>query len=500
MSVMSKYFFYQLWNILLIVVSSTAYKTAAGPIQSPRDVIEVLGNSLPKESPTLINYAMIQALVTFPAQLLLVAPLLYTWFIRFISRSKATPRQKSDAYYPSNLTSINYGIAYVVPLLIWVIGFTYAPIAPLILPFCVIFFSIGYFITKYMLLNVHIPQYETGGMHAPMAVRRCLFGMILMQLTMMGVLALKSVPQKVGKLGTDEIFWELIRLDKVGSSWFTYLSMVLAIMPLLVFSMGIFWWFNRGYDLEVKCMPLEILSFVERYIGRKYPQEDNSFISHSAGVSSNDPSFIRQEPKAAKPEPAPFFDPEDPMRHSLLKEVDEFEEEPTLEVTPPISDSGLTEDMHIEPPMSRVPGILDARLESSVPILPEITEDQTDLHADMSIDQITPIEDIDFQVYSYFHPALIGRLPTAWLAGVHPQPISLVEARAEETRLQVENWKRIVAHQRSGIRSLSEDDVSLESVHRENAVEEEQYQGQTVWMGCRQFLDGMMNWLHLQLS
>ena len=239
-SVLSKYFFYQVWNILFIVVSSTIFKSAAWPINTPKDVIEILGNSLPQESPTLINYAMLQAFSSFPAQLLLVGPLILTWLTRLAPWSRGTPRQVSDAYYPSTLTSINYGIAYAVPLLIYVIGLTYAPIAPLILPICVVFFVIGYFVFKYMLLYTHIPQYETGGMHAIMAVKRCLVGCVIMQLTMMGVLALKSVPAHERGLMRGDVG---VMMEWKMSGWSGYVSMVIAVLPLLIMTMALFWWY-----------------------------------------------------------------------------------------------------------------------------------------------------------------------------------------------------------------------------------------------------------------
>lgn len=92
-------------------------------------------------------------------------------------------------------------------MLLFVVGLTYAPISPLIIPFCALFFHLAHFIYKYLLLFVHIPQYESGGIHTNIAVKRCLVGLLLMQLTMMGVLALKSVPLKSSHiLSTTQLF------------------------------------------------------------------------------------------------------------------------------------------------------------------------------------------------------------------------------------------------------------------------------------------------------
>lgn len=103
---------------------------------------------LPKSSPTIANYVILQGIAIYPMQLLLAGPLFLTWVTRVSSWTKITPRQSSDAYYPATLTGINYGIVYPVPLLVFVMGLTYAPIAPIILPFCTIFFAVGYFVYK----------------------------------------------------------------------------------------------------------------------------------------------------------------------------------------------------------------------------------------------------------------------------------------------------------------------------------------------------------------
>jgi hypothetical protein len=144
LSLLSKYFFYLFWNVIFVIpfASTVLYKI----LLNPQKVIEKLGEMLPKSSTTMINYTILQAFGVFPAQLLLAAPLIMTWTARVWSKS--TPRQTSNAYYPSILTYINYGVIYPVPMLMFIIGLMYAPIAPLILPFCTIFFAIGYFVYK----------------------------------------------------------------------------------------------------------------------------------------------------------------------------------------------------------------------------------------------------------------------------------------------------------------------------------------------------------------
>jgi hypothetical protein len=135
--------------------------------------------------------------------------------MRMISFSKSTPRGYSDACifkliktdYPS-ITCINYGIDYPIPILIFVVGLIYAPIAPVILPFCTIFFGIGYFVYKHQILFVHIPRYESRGIATTLVINRCLFGLIMMQLGMMTVLAFRAGEgAKLGRGGWVVLGW-----------------------------------------------------------------------------------------------------------------------------------------------------------------------------------------------------------------------------------------------------------------------------------------------------
>jgi len=102
MSVLSKYFFYQLWNVVFVQGGARAF--IYDLILNPLKVMDMVHSS----SSTLIIYVVFQAMAVYPAQLLLITPLL-TWL-----RSDASPRHHSDAYYP---TTLNYGVAYPVRIL-----------------------------------------------------------------------------------------------------------------------------------------------------------------------------------------------------------------------------------------------------------------------------------------------------------------------------------------------------------------------------------------------
>lgn len=486
-------------------------------------MIEILGNSLPQASPTLINYTMLQGFALYPAQLLLVGPFILSWFYRIIAivrwrSSEITSREISDSQYPSLITSINYGIAYPIPILIWfvsisnlrIVGILYAPIAPIISIFVALFFSVAYIVYKYILLYCHIPAFETGGAQAPMAVRRCLLGMSLMQLTMyvcpclmsrMGVLALKSTTNTA----------------RDDSYWSSYVSYVLYTMPLLFLTFALYWWygicfnsrrFKHGYEKEVVNFPLDLLAKIARDVGPRSTERDIGVRDDGEELDSMTIPVVRQKTSTSHVSFRNVIRRKESL--SSLGAAVRIDEENVwdsreIEVgdrtTPPddivedlprsVPDEGPVEnDMHLDPPSTRVFGVLDTPLESSIPVVPNMDSDDLG---------------IDLTLFTYLHPALIGRLPTAWLVG-DEQPRRLVEAREEQKVVQRQMWRRVVGRQRAGLSfDQGGDDGGEEDVHASLLGGSERRRRRTrsgarVQDRVKSFVDGVASWINLQMG
>ncbi|XP_057769565.1 CSC1-like protein HYP1 isoform X2 [Salvia miltiorrhiza] len=74
------------------------------------------------------------------------------------------------------------------------LGITYFFLAPLILPFVLIFYGLGYIIYRNQLLNVYAPKYETGGKFWPVVHDATIVFLILMHVIAIGVFGIKKVP------------------------------------------------------------------------------------------------------------------------------------------------------------------------------------------------------------------------------------------------------------------------------------------------------------------
>ncbi|VFQ91951.1 unnamed protein product [Cuscuta campestris] len=78
-------------------------------------------------------------------------------------------------------------------LLFGLLGVTYFFLAPLILPFIVIFYCIGYVVYRHQLVNVYAPKFETGGQFWPIVHDSTIFSLILMHLIAIGIFGLKKL-------------------------------------------------------------------------------------------------------------------------------------------------------------------------------------------------------------------------------------------------------------------------------------------------------------------
>merc|ERR1711916_299485 len=89
---------------------------------------------------------------------------------------------------------IFYGAEISTSLIIFHIGLIFSTIAPVILPICTVYYAFGYVAYKYNILYVHVNTFEAGGSFWPDMATRITWGLILFQLTIIGVFAIKESP------------------------------------------------------------------------------------------------------------------------------------------------------------------------------------------------------------------------------------------------------------------------------------------------------------------
>ena len=156
----------------------------------------------------------------------------------------------------------------------------------------------------------------------------------------------------------------------------------------------------------------------------------------------------------------------------------------------PEMEERLTFGLHIEPPMTRVPGILDIPVETASAVL-RYGDDFDLFRSDAEGGNDYDLSVDDMQLHTYMHPAIIGRLPIAWLPG-KKQAARLVELRDAQARHQREDWRRLVDKQQVLVQVANDGEEQDE----QQGVAESRPNAYTI----RGFIDGIASWVYLTLS
>lgn len=246
-------------------------------------------------------------------------------------------------------------------------------------------------------MYVHIPKYESRGASTVFVVNRCLFGLLVMQLTMMGLLALRA--GEGSNAGAE--FEGLVNGDNTG-----YLQMVLGIAPLIVITVVVYFMLKHAYERQIRNTPIDIVCAADKAAARELPEADPSGVRQELELSTLFGISVQNE--------------------SIMN----FEQDESFRI--PVNLQEIeAQSTSLEPPMTRINGILDVPLDAT-------------LHS----------TDCDALIGTYIHPACIGKLPIAWISG--PSPPRLTDLRNEQSRIQRESLSRYVARQKAGAHASSE--------------------------------------------
>ncbi|OQE28342.1 hypothetical protein PENSTE_c003G00025 [Penicillium steckii] len=231
LSLISKNFFFTFFNMFLIF---TVFGAASGFYsfwENVRDAFKdttmialALANSLEGLAPFYINLLILQGLGLFPFRLLEFGSVaLYP--LHFL-RAR-TPREFAELSTPPEF-SYGFSIPQTILILIICVVYSVFPASWLICLFGLVYFFIGHFIYKYQLLYAMDHQQHSTGRAWPMICNRVFVGLVVYQLAMIGVLALRKD-----------------------------ITRPLLLLPLLGFTVWFSYWFGRNYEPLMKFIALK---------------------------------------------------------------------------------------------------------------------------------------------------------------------------------------------------------------------------------------------------
>ncbi|KAK6129278.1 hypothetical protein DH2020_036987 [Rehmannia glutinosa] len=182
-----KVLWFTIWNIFFAnVLSGSALYYRIDVFLEPKRIPEVLAVAVPGQAAFFIAYVVTSGWTkTFSSELFQLKRLVWSYL-------KGSLCWKSDEEF--EVPSIPYHREIPRILFFSLLGITYFFLAPLILPFVLVYFCFGYIIYRNQLLNVYAPKFETGGKFWPVVHDATVFSLILMHVIAIGIFGLKKVP------------------------------------------------------------------------------------------------------------------------------------------------------------------------------------------------------------------------------------------------------------------------------------------------------------------
>ncbi|KAK4753565.1 hypothetical protein SAY87_001669 [Trapa incisa] len=184
-SACNKVLWFTIWNIFFATVFSGSVLYQVSIFLDPKNIPSKLAVSVPAQASFFIAYVVTSGWTSTSSELFRVIP--------FIGSLVMRPCVKRNPDDELEVPSIPYHRDIPRILFFGVLGITYFFLAPLILPFLLIYLCLAYIIYRNQFLNVYAPKYETGGKFWPIVHNSTIFSLVLMHAIAVGIFTLKKL-------------------------------------------------------------------------------------------------------------------------------------------------------------------------------------------------------------------------------------------------------------------------------------------------------------------
>ncbi|KDP38019.1 hypothetical protein JCGZ_04662 [Jatropha curcas] len=183
-----KYFYFTVFNVFIgVTLGGTLFSTFKQIQKDPGSLVTVLADSLPGNATFFLTYVALKFFVGYGLELSRLVPLIIFHLKRkYLCK---TEDELKEAWAPGDL-----GYATRIPsdMLIITIVYCYSVIAPLIIPFGVVYFGLGWLVLRNQALKVFVPSFESYGRMWPHIHMRVLASLLLFQVTTFGYMGVKK--------------------------------------------------------------------------------------------------------------------------------------------------------------------------------------------------------------------------------------------------------------------------------------------------------------------
>ncbi|KAF2299123.1 hypothetical protein GH714_030722 [Hevea brasiliensis] len=181
-SACNKVLWFTIWNIFFATVFSGSVLYRVNIFLEPKDIPAKLAVAVPAQASFFIAYVVTSGWTSTASELCRIIPLIYSLVTRFC---KSTDELE--------VPSLPYHRDIPRILFFALLGITYFFLAPLILPFLLMYLCLAYIIFSNQFKNVYMPKYETAGKFWPIVHNSMIFSLVLMHAISIGIFTLKKL-------------------------------------------------------------------------------------------------------------------------------------------------------------------------------------------------------------------------------------------------------------------------------------------------------------------
>jgi calcium permeable stress-gated cation channel len=176
---------------LVVSIASGALYTLQAAAINPTSIPKTLATNLPKAANYFFSYLILQALGNSSGALLQYVTLAL-WFV--FSKFDVTARDKWRRN--TQLSVVNWGSYFPLYTTFACIALIYSVVAPMILIFAIITFSLYWIANRYCMLYIFKNTEDTGGLLYPRAINQTFVGIYFMELCLIGLFFIVEDSQK----------------------------------------------------------------------------------------------------------------------------------------------------------------------------------------------------------------------------------------------------------------------------------------------------------------
>ncbi|XP_009611468.1 CSC1-like protein ERD4 isoform X2 [Nicotiana tabacum] len=183
-----KYFYFSVLNVFIgVTLGGTLFSSFKSIENDPNSIFRVLAESLPQNATFFLTFVALKFFVGYGLELSRIVPLIiFHLKKKYLCKIEA---EIKEAWAPGDL---GYATRFPSDMLIMTIVLCYSVIAPIILPFGVVYFGLGWLLLRNQALKVYVPSFESYGRMWPHIHTRMLATLILYQVTMCGYFGVKK--------------------------------------------------------------------------------------------------------------------------------------------------------------------------------------------------------------------------------------------------------------------------------------------------------------------